>query len=633
MNRFLYVLAATTLFCGLCIVPVFAGPFDFSMAEMQMVEPTYETLVQSHVDVTFDTVGNVHGVYSDGRDTASHPFGMTFTANGFLLPVSYPAYDYFGIEGEPQQLPFIVPSTYNPDRSYCMTVNTNGSFWQNQMGFLDTSVLPAEPIPLPLTSFSMNTSYTEYYDVVGGMNYLFYVYAEALNLTFNRYDESGSIWSGEITPLVPLPNDNYSAPTLAMDDAGYIYVAYAVVNPTAGWSYIRARRSFVPFDVNAWGDEKEVIAFPGAVSFEPHIAATGIPGADLIVAVTFLDSDPAFNTVVMTAEEDGDWSTTTPPSFPGMYNVSSALGSTVDVLGPDIAFDAANYLHIVWADDRDMVNRKLYGNVSDNSGISIDPADETQIAGIEEVREPPRIAFGDQVGDMAIAFIRWDGGLFNPYMLVKTTDFFDNCDNDPSTTNFWDSYDGVISSFNQAYGYPRSYWLTNVKGTLLKDYGAVEQWGSISLQFYDDMSTIEDFYVAVDNANAKGVIRMLGVRNDTTQTNYSYSFDGISWTDMGAARSLGWHEIQFIVNEDGLIMKINEDTSKEFMMVSDPAYTSFTSLEMDATGGGYFVDDIYVETYPLGEPEPRPIPSSSPWILILAMCVIGVEILRRSLSA
>lgn len=617
---------------GICLI--FGGSsnaqaFQFLQPEYRMVEDAYQSLIQLEPAVTFDQSGNVHVMYYDGRGSGtSHIYGATLMPDGEIT-VSYRA--YAGVENSPHIKPFIFPGTYFPSRCYVGCIDTSGTYSNCALGYFDGSSFPATPVPYDQSSCVLASSSIDCFETMNRSIQIYYVYDYLGDLYLNSFDETSGTWGAEKLVSSISPDENYSAPSFAMDDDGYIYLAYSVYNSLSTTTILRVRRSGIPGSISTWADERTVDSTSGSHAYEPKIAATGQYPSTLKVMIAYRLPSTTSQRIIGEMEENGNWTATVPEDFVGWgpYNISNSLGSTNTINGPDVVYDAAGDLYIVWSDDRNAVFQ-LYGNVRYDGGISMDFANEVQLGGgLGGIFGSPALAAGFYPGDIAVVYSRNNGMYTNPYLLVSRATFFDSCDSDPAFTGFWTAYSGVAVVTSMYYSPPGCYILGTGKGMLLRDFGTLEQQGSVTLQFYDSGSITEDFYVALNNDNLKGVIRMLGVRNDTTQSNYSYSYDGLNWIDIGGMRTVGWHEIRFDVNDSGLVMSIGLQGGGAASK-SDPAFTSFTSIEMQGGSGTspYFVDDIRVEAYPLVA-APPPLPASSLMTLLIAVIAIGLLILRK----
>lgn len=620
---FLYVLV-----CCLFALPV--NGFYFTKPELMLVEGSFDTITQENVSVTFDPVNNVLIAFEDAREGPRHIYSTIYTSNDELVG-SYRAYQGSPVT-HPHQFPGILHSEYYPDLSYCLAYDTYGTMLEHVMGTIDTATLPATPGVNDATAFSTLASGLDGYDSVSGHSFLFYIHAAGGNLYANTFNEASGTWIGETE--INGGGSYLRNPSIAMDESGYIYIAYEEDTGGSG-HYVYARRSVAIHDTTAWNATKEAFWHGSNGGFYPQIAVFGDePGGDLRVAVAARFPDPANTGVVAVIDANEDWTQTTIPSTwdSGNHYASSILVSTTTVLAPDMAYDSVGNLFLCWSDDRDMLNQKAYGNVAYYSEFSFDSIQEVRLSDMaEDLYQAPRLAVGANSDDIAVVYSRYNGANISPYMLVSRATFFDSCDQDPATTGFWDSYAGVTVDSGIYFSSPASYQMASakVKGTLLHEYSTPVE-GRVSLQFYDDTANInENFYVGIQNTNEKGVIRMLGVRNDTTQSNYSYSLDGgITWVDTGLVRGTGWHAIEFVVNSSGLTMTM--DPGSAGFSQTDPSMTAFTRLEMDGgtVSEPYHVDDIRFETSQISA-EPEPIPALSPLFMLILLSALTLILLKR----
>lgn len=572
---------------GVWLIPALSAgthAFQFLQPEYRMVEDSYQSLIQLEPAVTFDPAGNVHVMYHDIRSSSTeHIHGATLMPNGDVT-VSYRA--YAGVENSPHIKPFIFPGSYYPSRCYVGCIDTSGTYSNCALGYFNTYSFPATPVPYDQSSCVLASGSIDCFETLQRSTQIFYVYDYMGDLYLNSFDETSGTWGAEKLVSSISPDESYSAPSFAMDDDGFIYLAYSVYDSLSMTTILRTRRSGTAGSISTWADERTAASTSGSHAYAPKIAATGQYPATLKVMIAYRLPSTTSQRIIGAMEENGNWTATTPEPFQqhGPYNISNSLGSTNVINGPDVVYDAAGDLYIAWSDDRNAIFQ-LYGNVSYDGGISMDFADEVQLGGgIGGIFGSPALVAGPNPGDIALAYSRNDGMYTNPYLLVSRATFFDSCDTDPGSTGYWTSYAGVAVVTSMYYSPPGCYILGTGKGMLLRDFGTLEQQGSVSLQFYDSGSITEDFYVALNNDNLKGVIRMLGVRNDTTQQNYAYSYDGLNWVDFGELRTVGWHEITFQVDDTGLVMSI-ELQGGGAASKSDPTFTSFTSIEIQGESG------------------------------------------------
>lgn len=376
---------------------------------------------------------------------------------------------------------------------------------------------------------------------------------------------------------------------------------------------------------------EHMITMSPRTSLFPHIdlAVTGdfVLGT-LKVATAYQDPMVPDKIIVASVEHNGDW---VDSAWTGNYTVlNAAPGASTLIRGPDLAFGVNKiFLYAVWFDDR-AGGECLFGAISFTGGLTWGH-DRQLTYGTPMLQNPPQIITGYSPGNLAVAYTRYTGVGISPHALVIMPLFYDGCDDDPAT--YWDSFTGVTPVFLPFHGLQgRSYEMTNGsdRGRLERDFGPQENQGSVDLYFYDDIVNVnEDFYIGLDNDNRRGVIRMLGVRNDTTNNNYWY-YDGAEWINWGAeaVRSTGWHHVAMTVNEAGLYMSL-EYADGEYATWYDPSYTAFTSVFIE--GGSdtepYYVDDVQVEVLPLESPVA--IPAASPLFLIMLLAGFAI-LLHRS---
>lgn len=600
------------------------GSLTFVRGEVALFDPGVESLTQSSLDVHFDQSNRLHAVFSDERDSGfQHIFGTTMLRNG-VVTQNFQAYipplnsDLFD-NGQILSLPGY------PDQMFMLGIDTTSSTLSAVVSSWDLSTLPAPTVTNLNSSVMLGTGIT-YLDTAASGDYLFYVYSYNGLLYLNRYSVAFNSW--DTTETVIFAADKLLfAPHLVADDAGFLYLGYQQFDSIGStWDFV-VRRSLMPLNPAPGFLVEHMITMSPRTSQFPHIdlAVTGdsVSGT-LKVATAYQDPLVPDKTIVASVEHNGDWSD---PGWVAGYSIlNGAPGSSTLIRGPDLAFGVNKiFLYAVWFDNR-AGGECLFGAISFTGGLTWQ-RDRQLTYGTPVLQDPPQIITGYSPGNLAVAYTRNTGVGISPHALVIMPVFYDPCDDDPAA--YWNTFTGVtpvILPFHGLQG--RSYEMANGsdRGQLLRDFGSQENHGSVDLYFYDDVGNVnEDFFIGLDNNNRRGVIRMLGVRNESTTYNYSY-FDGSNWIDWGstAARSTGWHHVMLTVNEAGLYMSL-EYTDGEYATWYDSTYTSFTAvfIEGGSDAEPYYVDDVQVEVLPLESP--LELPAASP--LFLTLLLAGVSLL------
>ena len=609
------------LVCLCCLlIPlgnVYAG-FDFTYPAIQLADGG--SLPLEEVSVDFDNAGALHAVWKDNVSNVEQIYGTTVFRDGsylgkFPAMICVPTQDY--------GLPHIFRNITDTSKMFAFAINRDaiplnslveGAYW-------DLSFLPAAPGVLPLVGTAQIMSSVpidrDQFDMISVGGIVVFAVSIYPNIVIRPYDISSQTWGVE-TMIPANANHTLSFPRLAMDEPGYIYLSYNSRHMMLYDNELFVVRSSSPELTGSW-------LSPASVATDPSIAfraALAVEGQSLgqKTALVYLNYTLP-QQIVANVALGNTWPTE--GIWPGVPIVATSLSGGTDLLGPDAAYaPGGTRLYIVWADDREVSNYELYGVTSYDGGLSFG-IEETLTDANVPIPEPPRIAVGTELGNLAVSFVRSEGAGKSPYILMSVGDFLDTCDNLPEL--FWDSYPGVNVEYSFFFSPPASYQLVNAKqrGSLLRDFGTLEQTGHVSLYFYDDPSIIgADFWVAMENANSKGVIRMLGVRNDTTQENYSYNSNG-TWLDSGISRQTGWHRIQMNVNAStGLMMSLEYSPGMSASW-TDPGFSSFTSISIQGgdVGSPYYVDDIQVLALPIGG---LPVPATSWLFMLTGIGIIGV---------
>ncbi|MCD4654847.1 LamG domain-containing protein [bacterium] len=616
------VLAELSL--GLCL-----GSLTFIRGEVELFDSPYESLTQSALNVHFDQNNRLHGVFSDDRDGFQHIFGATMLRNGYTTPnfhayvppVNTDLFDY----GQVMSLPGY------PNEMFMLGIDETSPILAAVVSSWDLTNLPDVPTVTNLNSTTIAATVMGYLDTVSSGDYLFYVYNFNGMLYLNRFDVSSNSWDISETILSTI-NEEMTSPRLVVDDDGYLYLGYQQYNGISGFYQFVVRRSVNPQELTSGFLMEHYISPTPKTSIFEHIdlAVTGdFATGNLKVATVYQDPFTPAIDVVASVEHNGDW---TEPTWIGTDTViNGGLGTTTALRGPDIQFGVNKiFLRAVWLDDR-TGNDHLFGTISFTGGLTWRPNKQLS-NGTPVIEGVPQIVKGFAPGNLAIAYNRNTGIGISPHALVIMALFYDACDDDPAI--YWDTSVGIVPVNTQFHGLlGKSYELANgsERGQLIRDFGSQEQMGSVDMYFYDDIgNTTEDFFIGLEDNSGRGVIRMLGVRNETTQSKYSY-YDGVQWVDWGVpvARSTGWHHVVMTVDETGMEMFL-EYLDGEVATWSDPTYTGFTSVFIQGGSDSepYYVDDVQVEVIPLESGDEVPTTS----FLALTLLLIGFAVLiRRSI--
>jgi len=610
---------------GICVIAIFMclstvtvqGSFTFSLPEQMLSDPGSESTPQWNADICFDSVNRLHAVWVDTIFSTPEIYGTVVNRMG---QIQHQFNGYHPLIGNDYYMPFMQKNLYDTNKMCVFAIEDfSGPYVRGVNSEWDLSTLPLEPGVTNINTFDLaittSPSTRNDIDVVSSGNYLIYAYAFYPDLHLNRFNVVSQAWeSPEI--IIAGGTDTLLNPSLAAGDDGYIYLAYNKTISSSIYELIVCR-SNGPGVINGFLPAR-LVATNNNEEYKADIVVAGNVGSEHC-ALVYRDAQPTTPEAVCSMETAGDWYGT----WGGAVTTYSTIWMS-SFMGPNAAYDAdGETLYVVWADNR-YTDDEVFGVVSYNAGLTFQNVNALT-NNAQSLIQAPIIATGPDSGNLAIAYCRNNGTGTSPYVLFSMPEFFDKCDSDPS--NYWDGSSGVVvdSIFSQPYTAPACYRLETAskKGQLINHY-SVEQQGGIDLYFYDDTSiTTQNFSVIIENANAKGVIRMLGVRNETTQSNYSY-YNG-SWIDWSVPRSTGWHHIVMTASEEnGLEMSLEYSPGSTAYNL-DFSFQYFTDITIEGgdTGSPYYVDDIEVHALPVTDDEPIPASSTVSLLLLLA----GISIL------
>jgi len=606
-----------------CFMPVniLAG-YTFSLPEQALAGPGQDLINQWCVRIDFDTSNRLHAVWVDEGPPVFFRGTVIDNTGSILAP--FDAYN--NTTSYQYDAPFIKRSMQDTTKMLTFGLEFTGSLLNGALSSWDLNDLPSEPGVVNLTTTPLlppSFLTEEQIDILAVGDYLIYVYENSPDLLLRRYNLSTGAWDPSEELIQALPNTIFHYPNLAVDDDNFIYLSYDSYNTSTGRTNLIARRSATAMLIDDFYQEVYIL-FSDIGSFN---AAFAVAGSSSLPYCAFLYADPNASSLefVCNMDQKFDWSQDIWGGIP--YTIS--MHSYGPFLGPNAAFAAdGETLYVTWADDSPGTY-EIFASVSHDGGASFDNEEQLTNNGVS-ILGAPEIATGTEPGNVAIAYIKNMGDAHSPFALVSMPTFFDTCGSNPA--GYWDSYAGVtvVTGPVIPYSQPACYMMATAKGQLVSDYGSIEQFGGVDLYFHDDTSINNtNFLVSLENGNAKGVIRMLGVRNETTQSNYSY-FGPLGWEDLGVPRTTGWHHIIINANEtDGLTASL-EYTPGVSVSRTDPLFETFTSviIEGGTASDPYYIDDVTIHAFPLAT-EPQPIPASSTLFLGLLLAAVGIFLIRR----
>lgn len=613
-----------------------AGAIEFTSSPIRLVDDAARFDQQLGVQGEFDWNDNFHVVWQDTRDGNTQIYGTTIMPGTSVPLANYRTHNLFTANN----LTFsrIHRSIYDINSMYVMTLNTDlAATFSFCPSSLDYTGLPAAPaVNDAVTGSSIVDAAGVTSAVMAGVSTMVYAMEYNGNIYVRAFDVSTSTWDVAETVLSPPPDYTYHHPQLCTDAADYVYVIYDRFYTMNSEYDIAVQRSQSPANVSAFEAETVISGTLTMDGFhDPDIAACGAYPADLQVAIAWVD--PGMITSIWYGyESNGDWTDTTwTGSAPLQLNPD--VMSTVSVQGPELVFDANNItLYAAWADDRSGPMDLHFCAIE--TPYTVGP--DQQLTTSAEIQDRPYVAAGPTMNNVAVVYSAIDGSFPSPFALMFRADFFDDCSIPPENTGYYTSVSGVFVDYTSVIPLspPACYRFENAyakSGTLLLDYATTEHTGSIDMYFYDDetiTSEGDDFFITFNNGNLKGVIRMLGVKNDISPTNYSY-YNGVQWVASPLERNTGWHHVVISVGEGGIEMAMEEYPLSGYLapVYSDGILTSFTSIQMEGGNAGspYFVDDILLETNP-ADTAPISTPSTSTGFLIIALAVMGIWLVRRN---
>lgn len=616
-------LVAVFILITLAFAPPADAGFTFAQPEINLVESTFQSFAQTNVHAAIDADGNAHAVWEDPREGPGKIYGTTVLPNRYVFN-SYSVYE--GVSTSTYFAPCIMTMNSDPEHLKVMgaSMDTPPSLILSDY---DISTLPLDIDPQDVSDYLVTPvgSIIDLDAVSWGYNQ-FFVFIYDGSIYYGLYDGLLTNWtlSGTISPGT---NEEYSMPHLAMDSDGYIYMSFNRLNTLSGLCELIARRSIDPHSLVAGfaSTDRSIDNAWSSIGFLNAITVIGTAG-NLRVSVVYINPTASLPPTYCRTDTNGDWFSMT--AFNGIRTQANSGGGT-SVTGVDCLYDPAGRLYVVWNDNRTSGHRDIYGSVSYDFGLTFE-YNTLLVSNNTTTLFGPDLALGYHPGQIAVSYARVKDGFQDPFMLLSSAEFYDACDDPPST--LWDGYSGVEidnSLYHGATGAGSSYRLVTetAKGMLIRNYGIIEQQGVVELYFYDSMTTDADFSINLNNDNLKGVIRMLGVRNETTQYNYSY-YNGTDWIDSGGTRSAGWHHVVMTVNDTGVDFEL-ELTPWSSMTYSDSVFTSFTSLEIEGGSDSdpYNVDDIQIEVTALPV-SPQYLPVDGPAMVLIALMMIGLMIAR-----
>ncbi len=490
-------------------IPVIGADLNFTYPEIPLTAPGSLPLTQVNVD--FDNANVLHSVWTDDVSSVKQTYGSIVFRDGFVIG-KFPA-----MEQTPDNyaLPFIHRNEGDTSKMFVFAINQTAIISNSRIesAYWDLTFLPDAPGVTQTDFFIAGTADTldrSMVDMLSVNEMVVCAIVVTPDIHVRAFDTISRTW-GAPTVIPAGANQYLTMPRLAKDDSWNIYLSYDLYNMPTLEHFLMVRRTLTSEQIIDWLPEVIVTSSMGG-AFSAELAVTGSSLFQKTALVYATGSSPIqiFSNVATgnTWPMSGPWPNPSPA-------LATAIPFVTAFKGPEIAYSPdGSRLYIVWADDRESLNAEVYGVTSYDGGMTFGGFEVlTDSAENEFIPETPRIAVGTDLGNLAVSFIRTAGAGSSPFVLLSMADFLDTCDNAPDL--YWDTSPGVTVDFGTFLSPPASYRLANAKdrGTLLRDYGLIEQTGVVSLNFYDDpLITGVDFIVGLENANSKGVIRMLGVQ-------------------------------------------------------------------------------------------------------------------------
>ncbi len=623
-----FSLYLTSIVCNL--IPMTSAFFN----EVTFVEPEYYSYEQLHPHMAYDQNGDLHMVWQDDRDQAPNHIYHRILYHSLMFNSSMRADRLTTCEIVDCDLDFpkIVLDFLDPSIGFMICSSGANPNYQLPSAAMMLSGTPPNPtwasIPPPISG---GDSYRDF-AIASKEKDIIAAWVAQGTIHLQHYDTVTQQWDSPLSMINPPSDTILWNVDIAMDDAGFIYIVCDSTNNQTSRSSVLACRSFLPFDVQSGFNE-----FRQVPDIQSYVLPSGNPSIDVktirgnvIVAISYTERVYVIDNINLACrcEINGDWINSS-QMMGNRRIINDYTGTGYSIGESDVAIGPDGQILVVWSDNRPnlMPESRIYKAISYNYGNSYTEDELVSPRLSSSAAEYPVAAWSPINADYAIGYQKKVMLNYHVFAVVNQADFLDRCDSSP--LNFWDVAQGVVldnSIFHDPGLFGSSYRIQNsqTKGELVYDLGTDSAYGSVDLWFYDGLSTDTDFYVSLngDDGTKAGIFRMLGVRNDISDSNYSIN-NGSSWIATMRPRTLNWHHLIMSVSEDGIEILLDPE-SVPLPVYVDLVFDNFSKVEIQ--GGSdtdpYNVDDIRVTT-DLIPPSPVAIPALNTWgFMILSFGMI-----------
>ncbi len=566
---------------------------------------------QTAPDLAFDQVGgsaeSLHMVWSNFNGVSNHIYHQAITLDGIPTDskVASSATPNLGN-------PTIMFGLTDPNHGYMISADGfTGDFFSAFLDMYEPPVFWWTPIDIVSTSSPVALDYSAATTSVFADS-LWIAFADPTatrGLIFGK--NTGAGWNLQ-TIVDASPLAEYHKPQICIDDLGYIYVVFQVIEGTpVGWFAMRSSTANPnPGMGMAFLDKRLITSSMGAEGCVCDVHG-GLSETTDATFVTVWSENTGAGQIFSICEVDEQnpspvtslWQSSTPMG--GVLGQVSGTGA-LDPVNPDVVLGWNRQINVIWEDDRNGPETTIYGSRSYNLGGQFLFDRQMSFPHPGESMYDPTIAADPIRGHLAVGYTR-GAATTRVVGRLSTADHVNRCDASPSLA-YWQNQAGITVNTTFFHDYTpngSSYRVANGtnRGALAHDFSPNQVMGVVSLWFYDDptLNLNEDFWVIFegDDGSRAGIFRMLGVRNETSTSNFCFNPTGLEpdWQDSGISRGAAeaWHHVVIVVNEDGLQIYLDPETVTP-AVIDDSSVA--TMLSIGVQGGSdaesYYIDDIHI---------------------------------------
>ena len=622
-------LRKVVIISGIFVIALTVGSVtlaEYYFSQENMISDSETGYNQENPSVTFDSAGTRHHVWTDYRyETGAYPqppyvFHRKIDTLG---DVSQEKRTTMGLNCDVspcgQDFGTFIHNSYSPDYGYVFCSNAS-----SMNGYPVT--VAREQIStdgwLDFTDTDVGAYQAFHYSACGsgnGSNYLFLASSntdvDPIDIRFARFNMMMTPAWDQIHYLTS-PTGAYGHVDIDSDADGYIYAVF-VEYQSALPSTIQAVRSSQPYDVDSF----EVIRTVGGCSTDtyPQIDAHTIKGSP-VVAIVWVENGAVYTRV----EDDSNWGSSTMNGYLSQVNAGNSAVSDK----ADVCVGNNQEVYVVWDDDRS-ANPEIYMAVSYDLGETY-PEEQLLTTALTSHGDP-KIALNENNNDICIAYTKEIGSTPYVHELMNLSAFYSQGNN----FDDWTSYQDVTISSDQAWSDPTSFKFSGAPGELVKDFLPDASAGSFDFYFYDSLDINVDFRfeIAGSNGGKAGIVKMVGIHNDTDQAKYSAELTGVkAWTALEISRSQGWHHILVTVENTGTKIYFDPETNPTPIDdVASDQLTQFHSLKFmggeQGNSAAYYVDDVRISRDRVGNAA-LDVPAMSPFGIGFLLVIIGGFLFR-----